>query len=333
LEATPAALALTRAEADRRGGPALSYAVGDVHALDFPDSTFDVVHAHQVLQHVADPVKALAEMRRVCRPDGLVAARDSDYAGFTWFPLLPELDEWLALYHRIARANGGEPDAGRRLLSWARAAGFTDIDVSASTWRVRCLAQHGHAFDDRVDREVVQPVVEAVIARERRCRRARRQQRVDDAVGDRRELEGHERQPTEEDPSCCAYMVLSRPGSQQSTRTNSDHSASEPGSFGYVSASRTRSRRANATRRNPASASMPMAPASSTSAHSRSPTVRPLLSSPLLGAPSAGASLVRSMPALAARDWILAASDSAGCASAIPSIAPRPARSSRLICS
>ena len=37
----------------------------DVHALDFPDDTFDVVHAHQVLQHVGDPVQALREMRRV----------------------------------------------------------------------------------------------------------------------------------------------------------------------------------------------------------------------------------------------------------------------------
>jgi hypothetical protein len=36
----------------------------------------------------------------------------------------PELAEWLALYRAAARASGGEPDAGRRLLSWARAAGF-----------------------------------------------------------------------------------------------------------------------------------------------------------------------------------------------------------------
>jgi SAM-dependent methyltransferase len=134
LEATADALELTRAEAERRGGPDLSYVVGDVHALDFPDATFDVVHAHQVLQHVTDPVKALTEMRRVCRPGGIVAARDSDYAAFTWFPRLAELDEWLALYCRIARANGGEPDAGRRLLSWARAAGLADVTPTATTW-------------------------------------------------------------------------------------------------------------------------------------------------------------------------------------------------------
>ena len=61
-----------------------------------------------------------------------MAARDSDYAAFTWFPGDPALDEWLALYREVARRNGGEPDAGRRLLSWARQAGFTDVAASAS---------------------------------------------------------------------------------------------------------------------------------------------------------------------------------------------------------
>ena len=72
----------------------------DVHALGFPDDTFDVVHAHQVLQHVADPVAALREMRRVCRPGGVVAVRDADYAALTWYPHLAELAEWLDLYQR-----------------------------------------------------------------------------------------------------------------------------------------------------------------------------------------------------------------------------------------
>ena len=48
--------------------------------------------------------------------------------------MLPELDHWLDLYRRAARANGGEPDAGRRLLAWARAAGFDDITVTTSNW-------------------------------------------------------------------------------------------------------------------------------------------------------------------------------------------------------
>lgn len=112
----------------------LTYAVGDVYALDADDNTFDVVHAHQVLQHLADPVAALTEMRRVCRPGGLVAARDSDYQAMSWHPQPPELREWLELYMAITRANGGNPDAGRLLLSWAQRAGFSDISSSASAW-------------------------------------------------------------------------------------------------------------------------------------------------------------------------------------------------------
>jgi ubiquinone/menaquinone biosynthesis C-methylase UbiE len=133
LEMNADALALTRTELDARGVSA-HLVVGDVHRLDFDDDSFDVVHAHQVLQHVVDPVKALTEMRRVTRPGGIVAARDGDYAAFTWYPQIPELDEWLALYRRIARADGGQPDAGRRLMSWAYAAGFTDVTPTISTW-------------------------------------------------------------------------------------------------------------------------------------------------------------------------------------------------------
>ena len=116
-----------------REGVAVEFAVGDTYALDLPDASFDVVHAHQVLQHLTDPVAALREMARVCRPGGLIAVRDVDYAATAWFPALPGLDRWLDLYHRVARANGAEPDAGRRLLAWAHAAGLRDVTTSASS--------------------------------------------------------------------------------------------------------------------------------------------------------------------------------------------------------
>ena len=134
LERTGAALDLARDEASRRGIRNVDFAVGDVEGLDLVDASFDVVHAHQVLQHVGDPVRALREMRRVCRPGGLVAARDSDYAAFTWHPQVDELDRWLEVYSAVARSNHAEPDAGRRLLSWAHAAGLEDVTAGSSTW-------------------------------------------------------------------------------------------------------------------------------------------------------------------------------------------------------
>jgi SAM-dependent methyltransferase len=134
VDQAPDVLAVARQEAGRRGRRNVGFGVGSAYHLAFGDGTFDVVHAHQVLQHLPDPVGALAEMRRVCRAGGLVAARDGDYGGMLWFPEDPELAEWLALYQRVARALGGEPDAGRRLLSWARAAGFAEVEASASAW-------------------------------------------------------------------------------------------------------------------------------------------------------------------------------------------------------
>ena len=120
--------------AARRDHPSIEFATGDVYHLDVADASWDVVHAHQVLQHLADPVAALREMRRVVKPGGIVAVRESDYAAFSWYPRDPRLDRWLTLYQQIARANGGEPDAGRHLLSWAQRAGFDTIASSASAW-------------------------------------------------------------------------------------------------------------------------------------------------------------------------------------------------------
>ncbi|MGW3198130.1 class I SAM-dependent methyltransferase [Streptomyces sp. NPDC001118] len=134
VDHAPGILDQARATAAGRGLANVDFAVADVHELDYPDDTFCVVHAHQVLQHVGDPVQALREMRRVTRPGGFIAVRDADYAAMTWYPAVPGLDDWLDLYERVARAGGGEPDAGRRLTAWALAAGLTDITATSATW-------------------------------------------------------------------------------------------------------------------------------------------------------------------------------------------------------
>jgi SAM-dependent methyltransferase len=123
-----------REEAARQGATGVEFEVADVYALPYADGAFDVVHAHQVLQHLADPVAALREMRRVCSADGVVAARDGDYEAMTWFPDNDGIARWLDMYRAVARHNRAEPDAGRRLVRWARAAGFTDVRASASAW-------------------------------------------------------------------------------------------------------------------------------------------------------------------------------------------------------
>lgn len=153
LDASEEVVGLAALAAAERGVENARFRAGDVYELPWPDASFDVVHAHQVLHHLADPVAALREMRRVTRPGGLVAVREADFSAMSWYPQLPELDEWMDLYQQIARGNGAEPDGGRRLLGWALAAGFTDVEPSASNWLYATpqrRREHGGSWAERV---------------------------------------------------------------------------------------------------------------------------------------------------------------------------------------
>jgi len=94
----------------RRDRANVKFSVGDVYALRFDDARFDVVHAHQLLQHLTRPVEALKEMYRVMRPGGILGVRDSDYAAFAWAPRDPRLERWMHLYHQLTRRNGAEAE-------------------------------------------------------------------------------------------------------------------------------------------------------------------------------------------------------------------------------
>lgn len=147
------AIVAAQAAAERAGVSNLELKTDDVYALGLTVPSFDVVHAHQVLQHLTDPIAALREMRRVCRPGGVVAARDAVYRAMAWFPADPLLDAWLSLYCEVAESNGGDPDAGSRLLAWARAAGFEEVTSSASAWCYATADERswwGNLWADRV---------------------------------------------------------------------------------------------------------------------------------------------------------------------------------------
>lgn len=134
-----AASAIERARAnaaDKKIGN-VSFEVGDIFALPFADDTFDLTHAHQVLQHIVDPVKALREIRRVTKPGGIVALRETDVQTFVFYPETEGLTRWVRqLSGELGRRHGCEPEAGRRLHAWARQAGFdsASMDRSVGSW-------------------------------------------------------------------------------------------------------------------------------------------------------------------------------------------------------
>ena len=137
VDVSESVIAEASAHAAAEGAGNVTFRVGDFRSVDdLGPASFDVVHAHQVLQHLRDPVGALTVMGRLARPGGIVAARDSDYPAFVWTPADPRLDRWREIYLAVSDRNGTAGDAGRWLLRWALDAGFTDagVEYTTSTW-------------------------------------------------------------------------------------------------------------------------------------------------------------------------------------------------------
>jgi 2-polyprenyl-3-methyl-5-hydroxy-6-metoxy-1,4-benzoquinol methylase len=76
LDASAAAIAAAQ---ERDEGTCVQYTQGDVTALDFPDGHFDGVRCERVLQHLAQPDVAIAELVRVTRTGGRVCLVDTDW--------------------------------------------------------------------------------------------------------------------------------------------------------------------------------------------------------------------------------------------------------------
>jgi SAM-dependent methyltransferase len=106
--------------------PNLTFAVGNATDLsEFEDNTFDIVHAHQVFVHLAEPVKALREFYRVCKPGGIVACREGNGRRILSLkPDLPAIREYWDNTVAYMDKSGGHIDAGGRLEQWAQEVGF-----------------------------------------------------------------------------------------------------------------------------------------------------------------------------------------------------------------
>lgn len=125
---------IERAEgrAAEEGVTNIHFEVGNLYKLAFPAQSFEAVFAHNVLEHVGEPIKALQEMHRVLKPGGVMGIRDVDMGGALLAPADELVHQYLTLLEAVWEGAGGHPRLGRRLRGLLHEAGFVDVAASAS---------------------------------------------------------------------------------------------------------------------------------------------------------------------------------------------------------
>ncbi|GIH04826.1 hypothetical protein Rhe02_28930 [Rhizocola hellebori] len=99
---------------------------GDVMRLPFPDASFDAIFSSALLQHLADPLGALREARRVARPGAVIGIVDADWDGELLYPT----NDTLRRSNELARKlrEGTSPFVGKQLRHLLVEAGFVRAD-------------------------------------------------------------------------------------------------------------------------------------------------------------------------------------------------------------
>jgi SAM-dependent methyltransferase len=124
------ALAHGRELALERGIANLTFEAASVYQLPYPDGAFNAAFACAVLQHLAAPIAALKEMRRVLTPGGVIGIVDGSATITFRYPTNSLLDKWDRLRALEREHNAGRPSDALRLRALLREAGFARTQAS-----------------------------------------------------------------------------------------------------------------------------------------------------------------------------------------------------------
>ena len=106
--------------------------VGDVTNLPFEDDFFDAAHCQAVLNHIPGTQVALAEVKLVLKPGGILGCREwiATYSYIS--PDLGDMHGLWSVFANLIISNGGHPEMGTELKTVIHEAGFRDIQPTAS---------------------------------------------------------------------------------------------------------------------------------------------------------------------------------------------------------
>jgi ubiquinone/menaquinone biosynthesis C-methylase UbiE len=118
------ALIHARELALRRRVSTVTFRVADIRELPYPADSFDAAFACAVIQHLATPIEALREVRRVLRPGGVMGIVDGSSPIVFRYPTNPLLEAWDDLRVLARELRTGRRSTALELRALLREAGF-----------------------------------------------------------------------------------------------------------------------------------------------------------------------------------------------------------------
>jgi ubiquinone/menaquinone biosynthesis C-methylase UbiE len=136
----------------KRLNPQVNATCGSTYHLPYPNESFDIVLCHFLLLWLSDPLRGLAEMRRVTRTGGfLCLLAEPDYGGRIDYPAAFEKVGRLQI--ESLQAQGADPVIGRKLRSLLSQTGLQKIQVNV-------IGGHWSGTPDLQDRKIEWAVLE-----------------------------------------------------------------------------------------------------------------------------------------------------------------------------
>jgi SAM-dependent methyltransferase len=102
----------------------------DLRTLPFPPASFDQIFVCFVLEHLPDPVAALAALRPLLKPGGTITVIEGDHGSVLMHPENAAARAAIAGQVELQRRAGGDANIGRRLYPLLADAGFVTVRVS-----------------------------------------------------------------------------------------------------------------------------------------------------------------------------------------------------------
>jgi len=123
---------LKRAEENvrKQGFSNVTFRQGDIFQLPFGPESFDHIFVCFVLEHLADPDRALAKLRPLLKKGGTITVIEGDHGSTYFHPEDADARRAIDCLVELQRQGGGNALIGRQLYPLLNGAGFSDVHIS-----------------------------------------------------------------------------------------------------------------------------------------------------------------------------------------------------------